>query len=337
MSLPPFSEALLIQLVFVTALGIFAISAIVRLAGKKNATAPEEELPQLESGPPRPLAPPPLPPQEEYSRFPRVAPVAPYEPPAAEVASPYDEEEAPLAGPLKVSTRWYHAKDLGGIAFFVFLYFIMQLGSGDKSGGKAPEEKYTAGVLLISIGFQLFCGAIAVGIMIGRVNPVRWLGLRWRRWPLAFAIAPLSVLSIWIFTAILALTGWNAWLQDQLHAEPVQEAVQLLMKSQNTLVLALMSFSAAIAAPLVEETIFRGYLYPVAKRYCGPAAAMVFSSMVFAGAHGSSVALVPLFVLALLLCNVYERTGSLWAPISVHFLFNSATVGIQLMARQIHQ
>lgn len=335
MSLPPFSEALLIQLVFATALGIFAVSAIIR-HGRKDLTVEEEfPVPDAEAAgvPPSAVTPPPLPPQEE-SRFPRLAPVDPYETPLADAGSAgFGEEPPPLAGPLKVPTHWYHAKDLGGIAFFVFLYFVMQLGSGDKSGGKPAEEKYTAGVMLISTGFQFFCGAIAVGIMIGRVNPVRWLGLRWRSWPLCFAIAPLSVISIWVVMGLLAMSGWNSWLQNQLHAEPIQEAVQLLMKSQNTVVLALMSFSAAIAAPLVEETIFRGYLYPVAKRYCGPVAGMVFSSMIFAGAHGSAIALLPLFVLALLLCNVYERTGSLWAPISVHFLFNSATIAFQLMGR----
>jgi membrane protease YdiL (CAAX protease family) len=116
-----------------------------------------------------------------------------------------------------------------------------------------------------------------------------------------------------------------------LHAAPVQEAVQLLTNSRNMAVVALMSFSAAIVAPVVEETIFRGYLYPVAKRFGGPVAGMLFSSLVFAAAHGSAVALLPLFVLAMLLCILYEVTGSLWANVSVHFLFNSATIAFQLL------
>jgi membrane protease YdiL (CAAX protease family) len=44
-------------------------------------------------------------------------------------------------------------------------------------------------------------------------------------------------------------------------------------------------------------------------------------------------ALLPLFLFGLLLVWIYERTGSLWAPIAVHFCFNSATVTVQMAAR----
>jgi membrane protease YdiL (CAAX protease family) len=37
-----------------------------------------------------------------------------------------------------------------------------------------------------------------------------------------------------------------------------------------------------------------------------------------------------------LLVRVYEKTGSLWAPIAVHFCFNSATVIVQIAARHFN-
>jgi membrane protease YdiL (CAAX protease family) len=319
MSLPPLSEALLTQFVFIAAVGIFAAGVIFQRL--RTQPVPVDE-PLLEGSGPPPL------PMEALD--PGLDEVGPYAPPREASVYPVEQELPSLSGPLKVRTHWYRWTDLLGVAFFVFLYFSMQLGAGDKDA-KPPEEKYTAGVLLFSMGFQFFCGAIAVGIMFTRANPVRWLGLRWPSWPRCFAIAPLSVIGIWVFTGLLAATGWNAWLEDQLHAAPVQEAVQLLTNSRNMAVVALMSFSAAIVAPLVEETIFRGYLYPVAKRFGGPVAGMLFSSLVFAAAHGSAVALLPLFVLAMLLCILYEVTGSLWANVSVHFLFNSATIAFQLL------
>jgi membrane protease YdiL (CAAX protease family) len=33
---------------------------------------------------------------------------------------------------------------------------------------------------------------------------------------------------------------------------------------------------------------------------------------------------------------IYEKTGSLWAPIAVHFCFNSATVIVQILDRYYH-
>jgi membrane protease YdiL (CAAX protease family) len=40
-----------------------------------------------------------------------------------------------------------------------------------------------------------------------------------------------------------------------------------------------------------------------------------------------------LFLFGGLLVLLYEKTGSLWAPVSVHFCFNSATVVVQFLAR----
>jgi membrane protease YdiL (CAAX protease family) len=113
----------------------------------------------------------------------------------------------------------------------------------------------------------------------------------------------------------------------------MQEAVKVFQEVKDPVVIVLMAVTAAVVAPLAEETVFRGYLYPAAKRFCGPAGGMIFSSLVFAAAHGHVVALLPLFVLAMILCLLYEFTGSILACMSVHFLFNAATVTIQLLVR----
>ncbi len=99
------------------------------------------------------------------------------------------------------------------------------------------------------------------------------------------------------------------------------------------MVLGLMAFAAAIVAPLCEEVVFRGYLYPVAKKYSGRWIAAIATALVFSAAHGSLAALLPLFIFGLVLVALYEMTGSIWAPIAVHALFNGATVAIQMLMR----
>jgi membrane protease YdiL (CAAX protease family) len=59
----------------------------------------------------------------------------------------------------------------------------------------------------------------------------------------------------------------------------------------------------------------------------------VCSALVFAAAHGSLAPLIPLFFFGCILVLAYESTGSLWAPIAMHFCFNTATVTIQVVAR----
>jgi hypothetical protein len=120
---------------------------------------------------------------------------------------------------------------------------------------------------------------------------------------------------------------------ESLGVETVQDTVMLLQKSEDPLVLGLMAFAAVVAAPLCEEIVFRGYFYPVLKRFAGVWPAALCSALVFASAHGNLTAMLPLLIFGILLVWIYEKTGSLWAPIAVHFCFNGATVMVQLAAR----
>ena len=130
----------------------------------------------------------------------------------------------------------------------------------------------------------------------------------------------------------LQRSGFMEWIES-LGVETVQDTVKLLQESSDPLILGLMAFAAVVAAPLCEEIVFRGYFYPVAKKFAGPWAAGICSALVFAAAHGNLAALLPLFIFGCLLVFIYEKTGSLWAPIAVHFCFNGATVIIQMAAR----
>jgi membrane protease YdiL (CAAX protease family) len=79
---------------------------------------------------------------------------------------------------------------------------------------------------------------------------------------------------------------------------------------------------AVIVAPMAEETIFRGYIYGVLKRYVGAVAAALISAGLFAAMHLNLSSLPALFVLALCLTLAYEATGSLLVNIFMHGLFN---------------
>lgn len=83
-------------------------------------------------------------------------------------------------------------------------------------------------------------------------------------------------------------------------------------------------------APFAEEVLFRGYLFRVAERYAGRWPAMATVSLLFAGVHVHLPALGGLFVLAMVLNLLYVVTGSLWAPIAAHALFNMLTLILSL-------
>ncbi len=84
--------------------------------------------------------------------------------------------------------------------------------------------------------------------------------------------------------------------------------------------------AAVILAPLIEETLFRGFFYGVFKRYIGAIGGALLSSALFALFHGNLASLAGLFVLSITLTAVYERTGCILVNIGMHALFNSISL-----------
>lgn len=92
--------------------------------------------------------------------------------------------------------------------------------------------------------------------------------------------------------------------------------------------------AAVIAAPLVEELVFRGVLLVAVRERIGAPAAVVVSALVFALIHQELWAtpefLVPLFALALVFGTAFVRTASLTATVVGHATFNAITVVLAL-------
>lgn len=232
----------------------------------------------------------------------------------------------------QVRTWWCGPIDALGLLLMsgVFIFFGLAAASTE---GKTPGESLTPSLLIGNIvTFAVLVGAVTA-IAGWRVRPATWLGLRWARWPHFFWIGPAAVIAMWAVLGILNASGYIAWMERIVGSSSTQDAVALLRDSQDQWSVGLMAFSAAIVAPLAEEVIFRGYLYPVAKSFGGITAGVLFSALLFAACHGNVPLLLPLFLLGILLALAYEWTGSIWASISIHFFFNSATVAMQLAMR----
>jgi membrane protease YdiL (CAAX protease family) len=84
-------------------------------------------------------------------------------------------------------------------------------------------------------------------------------------------------------------------------------------------------FAVAIA-PVVEEFVFRFFIYGVLKRYFGWVAGVILSAGLFAAAHAHFPSFVPLFVLGSCFAIAYEWSGSLLVSMTMHSLFNSLTL-----------
>jgi membrane protease YdiL (CAAX protease family) len=84
-------------------------------------------------------------------------------------------------------------------------------------------------------------------------------------------------------------------------------------------------FAVAIA-PIVEEFLFRFFLYGVIKRYLGSFLGIIGNALLFAAAHAHFPSFVPLFVLGSCFTIAYEWSGSILVAMTMHSLFNSVTL-----------
>jgi membrane protease YdiL (CAAX protease family) len=181
-------------------------------------------------------------------------------------------------------------------------------------------------VLLGTLSFQ---GATWVLIYFFlRYHHVRWrevFGLREPRLPRALLAALMTVLVIlpvaWLLQQasgiVLERVGWSP---------EEQTAVMLLAGTKSWWTRVYVGAFAVVLAPVAEEFIFRGVLYPFVKQLGYPRLAWLGVNFLFALIHMDAATLVPLFVLALALTWLYERTDNLLAPITAHSLFNVANL-----------
>src|SRR5437588_2456550 len=84
-------------------------------------------------------------------------------------------------------------------------------------------------------------------------------------------------------------------------------------------------FAVAIA-PVVEEFLFRFFLYGVLKRYFGRFLGMIVNALLFAAAHTHLPSFVPLFILGSCFTIAYEGSGSILVSMTMHALFNSLSL-----------
>jgi CAAX protease family protein len=95
-------------------------------------------------------------------------------------------------------------------------------------------------------------------------------------------------------------------------------------------------FAVAIA-PVVEEFLFRFFLYGVIKHYLGSFLGIIANALLFAAAHSHFPSFVPLFVLGSCFTIAYEWSGSILVAMTMHSLFNSVTLVVLAFPELISQ
>lgn len=87
-----------------------------------------------------------------------------------------------------------------------------------------------------------------------------------------------------------------------------------------------------VYGPFCEEFVFRGAIYGGYKKSGGVVGAILLSSLAFGLMHMNFNQAIYAFVIGILLSMLVEATGSLWASVFCHMIFNSFSVCMMFLS-----
>lgn len=127
----------------------------------------------------------------------------------------------------------------------------------------------------------------------------------------------------------LAMNFLNSFLPNGLDAQNVSA----YMQADDALwVKAFVLITMGVFGPIVEELLFRGYLYNSLRRNLSSPAAMLFTAIIFGAAHLDWQRFLPLAVGGYLLNVISVRFGSVFASVIAHGVWNILMMVVYYLA-----
>jgi membrane protease YdiL (CAAX protease family) len=219
---------------------------------------------------------------------------------------------APPAGERKWPVWLGFAALAGAFVAQFFVQIVALVATGADKLDDMPEGATLAVqalATLIFIASALLSAAMIKPLKPGQfgLRPTRpWLALGW------------SVVVMGVFYATVLVYAALVTSPDQTTADD-------LGADTSQLALIAVGFLVVVLSPIAEEIFFRALFYGALRSRLPVAPAAIIAGFVFGVLHaGTGVdAIAPLMILGILLCLLYEKSGSLYPCIAVH-AFNNA-------------
>jgi len=129
-----------------------------------------------------------------------------------------------------------------------------------------------------------------------------------------------------LLALVLVTAIGDAWFSIVHSSSKETEFVKDIGGDSGTIGVLAVCVLVCVVAPICEELLFRGFMYRALRNWRGAWPASILTGVVFGAVHGASapaVDLLPLALLGILLCWVYELSGSLYPCIALHLTNNA--------------
>ena len=153
---------------------------------------------------------------------------------------------------------------------------------------------------------------LSFGLSIENLKCVIWT-------PLIYLITIILLLFVGLLNQYLLTNFFDIEIKPQ-------EILEKFKELENSFEISIFVIGSAVIAPIYEELLFRGIIFPTLIQKTNFTIALVLSSLIFAVLHFHLSALLPLFVLSIILSITYLYTSTIWASISLHALFNLISI-----------
>jgi membrane protease YdiL (CAAX protease family) len=189
-----------------------------------------------------------------------------------------------------------------------------------------PEDLGGAALGVLSVAQTL--GMTGLALALGSRLPSGDGAPGWR------GVFPLGARGGWWAVGLLAgLTVWTfpSWLAEQLGTFVQTETLTVIARgltSGGPAERLTLAFAVAVAAPVLEELVFRGYVWRALEAHVGGLAALVGSTLLFCAYHLDPVQSVALLPTAAVLGWLRLRSGSVLPSIVAHFVNNALGVAL---------
>lgn len=251
---------------------------------------------------------------------------------------PSEQPDVPVTkpvDPIRAQVTW---NPWLGMIFAVVVFFLAQIGSTFivsiypliKGWNETQANDWLGSSVFGQFIFMIIADALMIGAIVAylKINgsSIKAIGLRKPKWSdLGYGLGSVPIYFVIYFVSIIAVS----FLFPSFNASQGQDVG--FNNVTGTLPLLLTFISLAVLPPITEEIMMRGFFYGSAKKAMPAILAALFTSFIFAIAHlpeGSDgaplyVAAVDTFVLSLVLIYLREKTGGLWASITLHMVKNT--------------
>ncbi|HEY6736683.1 MAG TPA: type II CAAX endopeptidase family protein [Candidatus Saccharimonadia bacterium] len=168
-------------------------------------------------------------------------------------------------------------------------------------------------LLSFVIGFGVFWG------MLRRAGR-SWSALGWRRVNWLKAIGMVALILVMFLGLVIAAFALVSWLVPGFNANQAQTNEFTNPTTGTDRQIAFVAL--VLLPPILEETIFRGLVFPAIAKRAGIIWGAVVSSALFALLHGQANIGVYTFILGLVLCTMYVKFRSIIPGILLHMVNN---------------